>query len=220
MTSRDKLSPRSGLKRRAVLAAGFAAHNGLALAAILQTDYLPIMTQEEVARVVSSGMTVSDKIRALASGGLSRADIARTLRKRYQHVRNVLEADKLRALSPDTPQDAPVTGVSEPPARYGDVVRLRVALDGTVRLPPEMLQHLRARPGGVLISEIHPDGVQLLSSRAAMERARAFAASLNIDPSRVLSEELIAERRAEVAREEEEVAREFRERDARRSENG
>ena len=37
--------------------------------------------------------TVADKIRALAAAGVPRADIARFLGKRYQHVRNVLEGD-------------------------------------------------------------------------------------------------------------------------------
>ena len=37
--------------------------------------------------------TVADKIRALAGAGVARADIARFLGKRYQHVRNVLEGD-------------------------------------------------------------------------------------------------------------------------------
>ena len=37
--------------------------------------------------------TVADKIRALAAAGYPRADIARFLGKRYQHVRNVLQDD-------------------------------------------------------------------------------------------------------------------------------
>lgn len=35
-------------------------------------------------------VTKSQKIRDLAAGGMSRADIAKTLNIRYQHVRNVL----------------------------------------------------------------------------------------------------------------------------------
>jgi transcriptional regulator with XRE-family HTH domain len=42
-------------------------------------------------------MTVADEIRALAAQGLSRAEIARRLGKSYQHVRNVLEGDRLQA---------------------------------------------------------------------------------------------------------------------------
>jgi len=35
---------------------------------------------------------VSKAIRALIAGGMSKGDVARTLGKRYQHVRNVLNA--------------------------------------------------------------------------------------------------------------------------------
>ena len=168
--------------------------------------------QDDVVRILRSDMTVSDKIRALAAGGMPRAEIGRVLGKRYQHVRNVLEADKLKgAPSPVASESA--SGVSEAPARYGSTVRLFVLPDGAVRLPPDVLEHLQTRPGAVLIAEIQSDGVQLLSSVAAIRRAQDFVAKLNIDPSRVLSEELIAERRAEVAREEEELARDLESRD-------
>ena len=53
------------------------------------------MDSQDLARIVGSEMTVSDKIRALDAAGHPRAEIARVLGKRYQHVRNVLEADKL-----------------------------------------------------------------------------------------------------------------------------
>src|SRR5690242_1483542 len=54
----------------------------------------------DVAGILRSDMSIADKIRALDAGGLPRAEIARRLGKRYQHVRNVLEGDKLRALAP------------------------------------------------------------------------------------------------------------------------
>ena len=41
----------------------------------------------------------------------------------------------------------------------------------------------------------------LLSTRAAWKRVQAMLAPYNTDPTRLASEELIAERRAEVARE-------------------
>ncbi len=46
--------------------------------------------------VVNAPLTVSDKIRKLDDAGYPRAEIARLLNKRYQHVRNVLEGDRLR----------------------------------------------------------------------------------------------------------------------------
>ena len=44
--------------------------------------------------IATSALSVSDKIRALNELGMPRAEIARLLGKRYQHVRNVLEADR------------------------------------------------------------------------------------------------------------------------------
>ncbi len=41
------------------------------------------------------GKNVSDQIRFLNKEGFARADIARILQKRYQHIRNVLEQDKI-----------------------------------------------------------------------------------------------------------------------------
>lgn len=43
--------------------------------------------------------SVSGKIRFLNSEQYARADIARILKKKYQHVRNVLEDDILKAQS-------------------------------------------------------------------------------------------------------------------------
>jgi bifunctional DNA-binding transcriptional regulator/antitoxin component of YhaV-PrlF toxin-antitoxin module len=144
-------------------------------------------------------MTVADDIRALAAQGLRRAEIARRLGKSYQHVRNVLEGDKLRAAARSTQTDeaSPGPGVAEPSATFGRTLRLNVEEGGVVRLPPEMRSVLGARDGGVLIVELGEDRATILSGRAAMAKIQAMVSSLNIDPNRVLSEELIAERRAE-----------------------
>lgn len=50
----------------------------------------------EMDRIVSGMPGVSRKIRALDAAGFARADIARYLEKRYQHVRNVLVQDEAR----------------------------------------------------------------------------------------------------------------------------
>jgi len=74
------------------------------------------MTQS-APQIVASSATVSDKIRALNEAGYSRAEIAKLLGKRYQHVRNVLEADKIRApaMRFAVPSNEPV-GMEEPNA--------------------------------------------------------------------------------------------------------
>jgi hypothetical protein len=160
------------------------------------------MDSSEVARIVGSDMTVSDKIRALDAAGYPRAEIARVLGKRYQHVRNVLEADKLhpKAAPASGPENPRVEGLEESSSTYETVHRLKVEPGGVVRLPPDALAALQARPGSVVIAEVQPDGLKLFSNSAAWDRVRAKVREFGIDPSRDLVAELIAERRAEAAR--------------------
>jgi hypothetical protein len=59
-----------------------------------------VIAQHEVSKIVSdTKLNVSDKIRALHNYGVPRAEIAKLLGKRYQHVRNVLVADEEKARS-------------------------------------------------------------------------------------------------------------------------
>jgi hypothetical protein len=67
-------------------------------------------------------------------------------------------------------------------------------------MPPELLAALQASPGSVVIAEMQPDGVKLFSNSAAWDRVRAMVKEFGLDPSRDLVAELIAERRAEAAR--------------------
>src|ERR1700689_2057832 len=55
-----------------------------------------MLSRDRMAEIVQPHATVSDRIRALDAVGVPRAEIARFLAKRYQHVRNVLEDDKQR----------------------------------------------------------------------------------------------------------------------------
>jgi hypothetical protein len=164
------------------------------------------MDSSRAAQVVGSDMTVSDKIRALDAAGYPRAEIARALGKRYQHVRNVLEADRLhppragRDESPPRTAELSGDGLQETGQEFVGTARLKVEADGSVRLPPELLTALQAKPGSVVIAELQPDGVKLFSNAAAWDRVRAMARQFGLDPGRDLVAELIAERRAEAAR--------------------
>lgn len=164
------------------------------------------MDSSRVAQVVGSDMTVSDKIRALDAAGYPRAEIARVLGKRYQHVRNVLEADRLHpprgGRAEGRPQTAELSGdgLQEAGREFVGAARLKVEADGSVRLPPELLTALQAKPGSVVIAEMQPDGVKLFSNAAAWDRVRAMVRQFGLDPGRDLVAELIAERRAEAAR--------------------
>jgi predicted transcriptional regulator len=160
------------------------------------------MDSSEAARIVALDTTVANKIRALDAAGYPRAEIARLLNKRPQHVRNVLEDDKLYGRRPRTPLPAtePVAGVAETSPTFAPAQRLTVEAGGLVRLPPEVLDALQAKPGSVIIAELEADGLKLFTNRAAWDRVRQLVRQFGIDPKRDLVAELIAERRAEVER--------------------
>jgi hypothetical protein len=61
-------------------------------------DPRDVIAQHEVSKIVSDRkLNISDKIRALHAYGVPRAEIAKLLGKRYQHVRNVLVAEEQKA---------------------------------------------------------------------------------------------------------------------------
>jgi hypothetical protein len=63
-------------------------------------DATDVIAQQEVLRIAADRtLNVSDKIRALHRYGVPRAEIAKILDKRYQHVRNVLVADEQKKRS-------------------------------------------------------------------------------------------------------------------------
>lgn len=61
-------------------------------------DATDVIAQHETSKIVSDEeLNVSEKIRALGNLGVPRAEIAKLLGKRYQHVRNVLVANEQKA---------------------------------------------------------------------------------------------------------------------------
>ena len=159
--------------------------------------------------IVASDRTISDKIRALAGDGWSRSEIADLVHRSYQQVRQVLVEDERRAarafgpppfVQPDVDASSS-DGMAEEALRFGAVWRLRLEPDGAVRLPSAVQAALGVRPGGVLICELEGDCLRILGPRAAWERVRARL-KLPAASERDLVAELIAERRAEAAREE------------------
>jgi len=146
-------------------------------------------SNEEMSRVAAPYSTVSDKIRALAAAGHERAEIARFLGKRYQHVRNVLTEDERLG----RPQPAPLkpaaashgAGVQEAatrwrePALVGDgLFRLAIDQTGAVSLPPQAEQALGLHRGGVVIAELQGDRLVLLSTAESQRRAQAQVRAL------------------------------------------
>jgi hypothetical protein len=172
--------------------------------------------------------TVADKIRALAGAGVPRADIARFLGKRYQHVRNVLEGDAQArggqsvggvgegASSSYVIGKADLSGVREngrPFEREGDdnaayierrsptAFWIEVKPDGTLPLPPEILHVLGVEPGRRVFAKIKNGRLTVMSAEAAQGEVDAIMAKY-IKPGRLVSDSLIADRTAEAEREE------------------
>jgi hypothetical protein len=171
---------------------------------------------ERLAAIAAQHATVADKIRALAGAGVARADIARFLSKRYQHVRNVLEGD-----AQSRPEvgggyvmgKADLSGVREGPRpferdddaahierRGKNVFWLKVKPDGSLPLPPELVELLEATPGGRVFVEVKDGRLTMMSGKAALEEAQAIVRKY-IPAGVNLADELIADRRAEAARE-------------------
>ena len=170
---------------------------------------------ERLARIAEPHATVAGKIRALAGAGVPRADIARFLGKRYQHVRNVLEDDAQNRSGGYVVGRADVSGIrpehppgleeaaAEPYAIDAGVAVLRVPVrdDGALALPAMALQALGLRPGAVAIAELEADRLVIFSVAESVRRMQAMVRDL-IPGDHSLADALIADRRAEAARDE------------------
>lgn len=171
---------------------------------------------EDAARIVASQATVSDKIRALNTAGYPRAEIARLLGKRYQHVRNVLEGDKVGRAAARPPGVAEEPTVFErdderpgrlpssapPRPEYEDrgrgIFRLSVRPDGSVLLPPSVLKALELKGGSGVVARLEGDTFILDGAEETLRKIRELIPPWR--PGEPLAfDELIAERRREAA---------------------
>lgn len=138
--------------------------------------------------IVVGMKTKAEKIRALASEGYERADIARFLGVRYQHVYNVLKQSE----------------AAEAPAIAGPGAALQwvtVGPAGSVVIPAAFRQALGVKEGSEVQLQLEEDGIRIMPRstviRRVQERVRKYV------PEGVsLVDELIAERRREAEREE------------------
>ena len=160
-----------------------------------------------MAELAEPETTVSAKIRALDAAGAPRAEIARFLGKRYQHVRNVLEADKARHRSPPATgpdrslEPDPPHGTGSPAAQavLQSAFRLEVDEQGRIALPPQALALLRTREVPVVMGRIEEDGFVLIGADASIRRVQALAQAF-IPDGPALADTLIAARREEARR--------------------
>ena len=155
-------------------------------------------TPSELRLSVSGLRTTSAKIRALAAQGKARADIARLLGIRYQHVRNVLEHDKVRNSETAGGSLMP----SDAPADLAASVKVRLGPEGRIVVPAAFREAIGLKDGDVLFARLEGGEIHLLTAKAAMLRAQAIVRQF-IPDDVSLVDELIEDRRREAKRESE-----------------
>jgi bifunctional DNA-binding transcriptional regulator/antitoxin component of YhaV-PrlF toxin-antitoxin module len=154
-----------------------------------------------MADVVAGLSTKSDKIRALTADGYTRTEIADFLGIRYQHVRNVQVQDE-RAGRP-APSIQPKAGPSNirgVAPESADRPIKRFIEDGRIALPEVMRTALGVKDGEPVILTLQEDGIRIVSLPVAIKRAQAIVRRF-VPEGVSLADELIAERRAEAKRE-------------------
>lgn len=170
-----------------------------------------MLPPDRLAQIVQPYATVSDRIRALDAAGVARADIARFLGKRYQHVRNVLEADQqkggyvlghadLSGVQGVEDGGAAFDGPMNDPrfieARGGGAYRLKVRPDGSVVLPREVRDAFNTDRDKMVLGFLEGDEFKLVSGETAMRQVRERVRRY-IPEGTMASESLIADRRRE-----------------------
>ena len=121
------------------------------------------MNQEEIERIAGAHDTKAAKIRALNEAGVSTSDISAFLGIRYQHTYNVL----LRAGRIRRDSDA---------VEQGPVLSLEVWPDGTVTLPPSLLEAFSLEEGGQLFARHTDEGLLLMPRHVAIAEMQRVAA--------------------------------------------
>ncbi len=148
----------------------------------------------EMKRIAEGLPTISAKIRALDAAGFMRADIARFLGKRYQHVRNVLvrgrpksEATQFQGSIRDEPGDV-------------ESQKIRILADGRMVIPAKMRSAMLIDEGGYLTARVVEGELRVLTPKAAVFRLQRRLRE-QVPEGVSVVDELIAERRTEARRE-------------------
>lgn len=144
----------------------------------------------ELASKVEAIGTVSDKIRLLDRHKYPRAEIAKILEKRYQHVRNVLE------------RDAKKTGVTMPmtKAKEEKAIYCKVDADGTLTLPATVIAAANLKPGTSVFVEAKDEALSIASAHLLLKGLQDMVKRTDRGQGSVV-DELIADRRREANKE-------------------
>ena len=153
---------------------------------------------DDMVEIAEGLPTKSAKIRALDAAGYKRANIARFLGIRYQHVRNVLIQGPPKK---ERPAVAAVSDDDAPPPGTDGRLRVKIGPGGRIVIPAAFRAAMEAEEGDTLAATVDEDGiVRLISTAAAIRMAqRIVCAAVPVGIS--LSDSLIEDRRREAARE-------------------
>ena len=175
------------------------------------------MEAARMAALVEGQPTKAAKIRRLGAAGYKRQAIADFLGISYQHVRNVLRQPALSAASYAVPPARPSTGLADSGGgQYESVstefdagmgtARFVIDRHGRITLTPELLAALGTRAGGRITARVEDGELIIMGPDAALRFVRKLVPQWKPGRPRG-SDALIAERRAEAAREEAEYRR-------------
>lgn len=151
--------------------------------------------------------TKSDKIRALAKAGYSRAEIARHLDIRYQHVRNVLVEDERLAngrRQSSVAESSDNQAKRAPESNHLYPTKTKLEPDGRVAVPPAFWRAVGLNENDPVMISIEGDAIRLMSLPASIRRAQELVRRF-VPEGVSLVDELLAERREEAKREDDDA---------------
>ncbi len=151
----------------------------------------------QMAKLTKGLPSKSAKMRALAAAGYERSEIARFLGTSYQFVRNVLLREEVRQARAGT--GAAATAASSDRAELKPT-KVRLGPDGRVVIPAAFRDALALKDGDVMIASLEDGELRLATMAAVARRVQAIVRQF-VPEGVSLSDELIAERRREAARE-------------------
>jgi AbrB family looped-hinge helix DNA binding protein len=157
-----------------------------------------VATANRMTQVTQGLPTKSAKIRALHNSGYSRQQIADFLGIRYQHVRNVL-VDEERKKKGTGASTVPVGSALET-VFSSRSSKVQLDAEGRVSIPEHIRDRLSLKEGDTLVVSLDGDAVHLLTIPAAVRRAQTIVRQF-VPEGVSLVEELLDERRKDVARE-------------------
>jgi AbrB family looped-hinge helix DNA binding protein len=155
------------------------------------TKVLERQTRNDMTKIAKGLPSKAEKIRRLRSADYPLADIARFLKIRYQHVRNVV----IRAEEKEARQ-----AMAETPAKPPAQVLAQVGPEGRIVIPAAYRRLLGIESGGHVIMLLEEGEIRLIGRDGAIARAQALVAPYLEDES-TSTDAFLAERRREAQRE-------------------